>query len=90
MQWNAPGGVGSEIIVINPQQALLEEYNKIIQSGKPALVLIHNKHKETFNRIRDESLKMQLKETKKKSGTVAFILTQQDSALWYSINININ
>lgn len=89
IKWNAPGGDGPKIIVINPQQTFFEEYDKIIQSGKSALVLVHEKYKETFNRIRDETLKMQLKETEKKSGTVVFILTQQDSASWYSVNINI-
>lgn len=89
IKWNAPGGDGPEIIVINPQQALPEECNKIIQSGKSAMVLVHEKYKETFIQIRDEHSKMQLKETEKKSGTVVFILTQQNSARWYSVHVNI-
>ena len=89
VKWNAPGGEGPEIIVIDQQQKLPEQYDKIIRSGKSALVLVPEKYKKSFTQIKNERLKMQLQETEKASGTVVFILTQQDSAPWYSVNMNI-
>ncbi len=89
IKWSAPGGGGTEIIVVNAQQSFIEEYKQITQSGKSALVLVNQKHNRAFNELRDISIKTPIKELVPKAGTVVFVLTQQDTAPWYSVNINI-
>ncbi|HXI00692.1 MAG TPA: hypothetical protein VNI52_10525 [Sphingobacteriaceae bacterium] len=81
IKWNAPGGKGPEVIVINPKQNFSEEYTAITQSGKSAIVLVHDQHKEAFIRVRENS--------KKSSGSLVFVLTKQTDAPWYSINMEI-
>jgi len=89
IKWSAPGGGGTEIIVVNAQQSFIEEYKQITQSSKSALVLVNQKHNRAFNELRDISIKTPIKELVPKAGTVVFVLTQQDTAPWYSVNINI-
>ncbi len=89
IKWSAPGADGTEIIIVNPQQSFIDEYKQITQSGKSALVLVNQKHNLAFNELRDNSIKTSNIDSGKKAGTVVFVLTQQESAPWYSVNINI-
>ncbi len=87
LKWNAPGGQTPEVIMVNAAQSLPEASQRILKSGKSALVLVHDQHREVFARLRQASQTPPKKGAGQRTGTVVFVLTRQDKAPWYSVQL---